>query len=59
MEILNDDLSNFENESYYSAQSYEDMTVAELRELATEKDIKISSNKKKSEIIEVIMESAV
>ena len=59
MEILNDDLSNFENESYYSAQSYEDMTVAELRELATEKDIKISSNMKKSEIIEVIMESEV
>lgn len=59
MEILNDDLSDFENESYYSAQSYEDMTVAELRELATEKDIKISSNMKKSEIIEVIMESEV
>ena len=59
MENLNEDLSNFENESNYSVQSYEDMTVAELRELAVEKDINIASNMKKSEIIEVIMESEV
>ena len=59
MENLNEDLSNFENESNDSVQSYDDMTVAELKELAAEKDINIASNLKKSEIIEVIMESEV
>ena len=59
MENLNEDLSNFENESNDSVQSYEDMTVAELKELAAEKDINIASNLKKSEIIEVIMEGEV
>ena len=55
MENLNEDLSNFENESNDSVQSYEDMTVAELKELAAEKDINIASNLKRAEIIEVIM----
>lgn len=59
MENLYEDLSNSENESNDSVQSYEDMTVAELKELAAEKDINIASNLKKSEIIEVIMESEV
>ena len=59
MENLNEDLSNFENESNDSVQSYEDMTVAELKELAAEKDINIASNLKRAEIIEVIMESEV
>lgn len=59
MENLNEDLSNFENESNDSVQSYEDMTVAELKELAAEKDINIASNLKKSEIIEFIIKSGV
>ncbi len=59
MENLDEDLSNFENESNDSVQSYEYMTVAELKELAAEKDINIAYNLKKSEIIEIIMESEV
>lgn len=39
--------------------NYEDMTVVELRALAADKDINITSNMKKSEIIEIIMESEV
>ncbi|MBX9136669.1 hypothetical protein HCG75_04385 [Clostridium sp. K12(2020)] len=41
------------------SQNYEDMTVVELRALAADKDINITSNMKKSEIIEIIMESEV
>ncbi|MFR7993342.1 MAG: Rho termination factor N-terminal domain-containing protein [Clostridium sp.] len=40
-------------------QSYEDMTVADLKKVAINKGINITSNIKKSEIIEFIIKSGV